>query len=284
MFKKYYQLTKPGIIYGNLMTATAGFLLASRHQYDLLLLIETLAGTSLIIASGCVFNNYMDRGIDAKMARTKKRALVQETIPVFNALLFGSILGLLGFCILSIFTSTLVFYIGLIGFVDYVFIYGYFKRRSIHGTMVGGISGATPLLAGYCAASGHFGVLALMLFIIMAIWQMPHFYAIGTYRQKDYAKAGLPILPVVKGIAVAKKYILAYILLYIIAVSSLTVLGYAGYVYLAAMLIISGCWLRYAILGFKSTDDNKYGHQIFGYSLLTLMVFSLMISIDRFLP
>ena len=113
---------------------------------------------------------------------------------------------------------------------------------------------------------------------------MPHFYAIGTYRQGDYAKAGLPILTVVKGIPTAKKHILVYILLFIIAVSSLTICGYTGYVYLAAMLLVSALWLRYAIMGFKSTDDNKYGHQIFGYSLLALLVFSLMISIDHVLP
>ncbi len=284
MFKKYYLLAKPGIIRGNLMTAIAGFFLASKGHYEWWLLLALSAGIAGIIGSACVLNNYIDRDIDKKMKRTKDRALVTGEITVRSALIFATVLGVIGFALLAIYTNVLTVIIGIIGIFSYVVLYGYYKRHSVHGTLIGSISGATSLVAGYCAVHGQFDTLAMLLFVIMAIWQMPHFYAIGTYRQKDYAKAGLPILTVVKGIPTAKKHIFAYIVLFIVAASSLTIFGYTGYAYLVAMLSISTLWLRYAIMGFKSTDDNKYGHQIFGYSLLALMVFSLMISVDHFLP
>lgn len=284
MFKKYYQLTKPGIIRGNLMTAVAGFFLASKGRYDWLLLLALCGGITGIIGCACVLNNYIDRDIDKKMKRTKDRALVTGEISVQSALIYAGVLGIIGFWLLAAYTKLLTVLIGVVGILSYVVLYGYFKRHSVHGTLVGSISGSTSLVAGYCAVNGRLDTVALLLFVIMAIWQMPHFYAIGTYRQKDYAKAGIPILTVVKGIPTAKKHILVYILLFILAVSSLTLFGYTGYVYLVAMLLISSLWLRYAVMGFTATDDIKYGHQIFGYSLLTLLVFSLMISIDHFLP
>ncbi|MDB5182669.1 MAG: cyoE [Candidatus Saccharibacteria bacterium] len=284
MFKKYYQLTKPGIIYGNILTATAGFLLASRHHIDVLLLLETLAGTSLIIGSGCVFNNYMDRGIDAKMARTKKRALVQETIPVANALLFGSIIGLIGFCILSVFTSTLVFYIGLIGFIDYVVLYGYFKRRSVHGTLVGSISGATPILAGYCAARGHFDSGAAIVFLIMAVWQMPHFYGIAMYRFKDYKAAGIPVLPVAKNMRAAKLQTLVYIIGFIVACALLTLYSYTGYIFLGVMVIVSLMWFIKGIRLYNIKEDSLWGRKMFLFSLIVVMTLSAMLSVGARLP
>ncbi len=284
MLKKYYLLTKPGIIRGNLMTAAAGFFLASKGDVNVKNLIELLLGIALIIASACVFNNYLDRDIDKKMARTKNRALVTGEITVHSAILFACAMGIGGFMVLAIYTNLLTVIIGVIGIFSYVILYGYYKRRSVHGTLIGSISGSTSLVAGYCAVTERFDMLALLLFVIMAVWQMPHFYAIGVYKRDDYAKADLPILPVIKGIATAKKHILAYIILFIIIVSIPTLWHYTGYSYLIVMLIVSGLWLRTALSGFTQKDAIKYGHQVFGYSLITLLVFSLMISIDHFLP
>lgn len=280
----YYRLTKPGIIRGNVMTAIAGFLFASKGRYDLTLLLWIIVGISLIIASACVFNNYIDRDIDKKMERTKNRALATGSISTVNALTYATVLGLLGFGALIKYTNLITVIIGAVGMFSYVVLYGYFKRRSVHGTLVGSISGSTSLIAGYCAVTGHFDLTALILFIIMAIWQMPHFYAIGVYKSKDYTAASLPILPVIKGIPTAKKHILFYISLYILSISLLFFNGSAGYVYLGIMLIISLLWLRIAIKGFKVKDNIKYGHQIFGFSLLVLLIFSATISINRYLP
>lgn len=266
------------------MTALAGYLLGAKGDIHSSVLLGMLIGTSPIIACGCVLNNIMDRRIDKKMKRTANRALVTGEINVKSAGVYAALLGMSGIAILVTYTNVLVLLAGMVGLFSYVVLYGYFKRHSIHGTLVGSIAGATPLVAGYCAASGHFDPLARTLFVIMAIWQMPHFYAIGVYKREEYAKAGLPIWPVARGVASTKKYILGYILLYIAAIIWMFVAGYAGRAYMVVMLIVGGWWLSYAIKGFRSKDDLKYGHQIFGSSLVVLLVFSLLISVDHFLP
>lgn len=266
------------------MTAAAGFLFASKGHIDWWLFMALLTGTALVIASGCVFNNYLDRNIDKKMDRTKKRSLVVGNISARNALIYASVLGIAGFTILAAYTNLTTVIIGLVGIIDYVIIYGWAKRNTVHSTLIGGISGSTSLVAGYTAVTGNFDIVALLLFLIMAFWQMPHFYAIGIYRRKDYAAADLPILTVQKGIGAAKQEILLYIIGYIGAVSLLAILGHAGYTYLAVMLIITFWWLWVALQGPKARDDIKWAHKIFGISLLVLMIFSIMISLDHWLP
>ena len=217
MIKDYYSLTKPGIIRGNLITAAAGFFLASKDIVDMKLLLAMLVGTSLVIASGCVLNNYLDISIDKQMARTKKRALVTGTITSKNALIFATILGLSGEIILLIFTNLLTALIGLFGLFVYVIVYGAAKRRSTHGTLVGSLSGAVPPVAGYTAVTGSLDWAALTLFLILVCWQMPHFYAIAIYRYNEYKAAGLPMLPIVKGIRATKLQILNYCLFFVAA-------------------------------------------------------------------
>ncbi len=283
-FKRYYYLTKPGIIQGNLITATAGFLLASPQNIDLPLLLATLLGTALIIASGCVFNNYMDRNIDQKMARTKKRALVIKTIPPRKAMIFASILGLVGLGVLARYVSWLVVAIGLIGFVAYVFVYGYAKRHSVHSTLVGTISGATPVVAGYCAASGQFDGAALILFAILLTWQMAHFYGIAMYRHDDYKAAGIPLLPVIKGMRITKAQTVVYIFGFVVATSLLTLYGHTGYSYLAVTLALGLVWLFRALSTFNQKDDRLWGRKTFLFSLIVLLVTSVMLSVGTRLP
>lgn len=211
MVASYYQLTKPGIIRGNLFTTAGGFFLAAAGSVDVVLLLSTLLGTAFIIASGCVFNNYIDRGIDSQMTRTKKRALVTGKISSRSALLYGSILGIIGLLILLIFTNFLTTRIAIAGFIFYVVLYGYFKRRSIYGTLVGSVSGAIPPVIGYSAVTNTFDIGAILLFLILASWQMPHFYAIGIYRLSEYKKANLPILSVVKSVHLTKLHIVLFI-------------------------------------------------------------------------
>jgi len=285
MFKTYYNLTKPGIIYGNDLTAAAGFLLASKGHVDWLLLAATLLGISLVIASACVFNNYLDRGIDERMKRTSKRALVTGEISPQNALVYASILGIAGFWILAFFTNILVIAIGFIGIIDYVVLYGISKRRSTFGTIVGSISGATPVVAGYCAASGQFDASALILFLIMVVWQMPHFYAIAMYRAQDYASAGIPVLPVVKGMRQAKIQIVIYTGLFVLACQALSVFGHAGNVYRGMTLAISAWWLCMGIMGFqKDTDDKRWARKMFFVSLAVVLVLSIAIALGSTLP
>ena len=282
--KTYYHLTKPGIIYGNGITATAGFLLASRGRVDFWLLIATLIGVSSVIASACVCNNYLDQGIDAKMERTKKRALVDKTISNRSALIYAAVLSIIGFATLITFTNALTVIVGVIGIVFYVALYGLAKRKTIYGTEIGSISGSMPIVAGYTAVTGRFDLTALLLFLVLTFWQMPHFYAIAMYRAKDYAAAKLPVLPVVKGMYQTKIRMMIYTLAFGLAASSLTFFGFTGYTYLSIVVIATGAWLWRGFNGFKTMDDVKWARKMFGFSLIVLLAFSLGISFNNFLP
>jgi protoheme IX farnesyltransferase len=280
---KYYFLTKPGIVYGNAMTAAAGFLLASNGHVNFWDLLILLLGTSLIIASACVFNNYIDRGIDAKMVRTKKRATASGKISALAVNLYGAVLGILGFAFLTQ-TNLITFVIGLTAFISYVILYGYAKRKSMHGTLIGTIPGSAPLIAGYTAVTNSLDLAVLLLFLIMFTWQMAHFYSIAIFRLKDYQNAGIPVMPAARGIRFTKLQIIAYIFVFIIAVIDLSFFGYTG---LSFLFVISGLgiyWLFKAIDGFKVRSDTKWARGMFGFSLIVLLALSVMISLNSFLP
>lgn len=266
------------------MTTGAGFLFAGFRDFDFVSFIGVIVGTALVIGAGCVFNNIIDRHIDAKMERTAKRALVTGDISVTDAKTYGLSLLVLGFLILMFSTNILTVGIGIIGFIDYVFVYGFFKRRSTLGTLVGSICGATPVIAGYSAAAGQFDTGALLLFLIMVFWQMPHFYSIAIYRGDDYASASLPVLPVVRGARKAKVHIFAYTILFIAANILLYMSGYASVTYLAVLLAAGLWWLQWAVAGFRATDNKAWARKMFGYSLIVLLIFSFMLSVNYWLP
>jgi protoheme IX farnesyltransferase len=286
MLKQYYWLTKPGIIYGNVINTLAGFFLASvvAWAFDGWLLVATVLGTSLIIGSGCVFNNYIDRRIDQKMKRTKKRALATGKLPVRNALIFGAVLGIAGFTLLALFVNWLVVAIGAIGYIDYIILYGYAKRKSVYGTLVGSISGSMPPVAGYCAVTGSFDMGAFLLFLLLTAWQMPHFYSIAMYRHKDYEAAGIPVLPVKKGMQHTKVQILVYIIIFTLATLLLTVFDYTGYIYFVVMALLGLAWLRLAIKGFKAVDDEAWARKMFGFSLVVTLTVAVMLPLGALLP
>ena len=285
MFNNYYRLTKPGIIYGNLLTTTGGFLLASYGHIDFWLLLAILAGTSLVIASACVFNNYIDRGLDKKMTRTKDRALVNGLIPGRSALIYATVLGVAGVLVLGFYTNRLTLAIGLAAFFVYVVLYGVSKRQSVHGTLVGSIAGAAPPLAGYCAVTNRLDGAAIILFLILVTWQMAHFYAIAMYRLDDYAKAGLPVMPVKHGTQTTRLQILLYIGAFIVAVSSLSIFGFAGVTFAVVMAALGLAWLWRGLRGHAGgLDDKTWGRKMFLFSLIVILALSTMLSINAVLP
>lgn len=284
MPKKYYDLTKPGIIYGNLMTAAAGLLLASHVHIYTRLLLGALSGIALIIASACVFNNYLDRGIDKKMDRTKSRALASGDIPTRNAIIFATLLGFVGFIVLAKTTNPLTVVIGAVGYIDYVILYGYAKRHSSWGTLVGSVSGAMPVVAGYTAVTNRFDSGAVILFLILVCWQMPHFFAIALRRFDDYKRAGLPVLPVKKGFSVTKTRTLLYITSFMVACAMLTVMGYTGYIFLLVMAGLGVTWLRLGIINYRKKDDVAWGKRMFLFSLIIIMSLSVMLPLGALLP
>jgi len=281
MIKQYLQVTKPGIIFGNLISVIGGFLLAAKGSIDFPLFLSTLVGVSLVVASGCVFNNFIDRDIDRIMERTKNRVLVMGLIPPKTTLVYATILGIVGFALLYLGANPLAMWLAVMGFVVYVGVYSlYMKRKSVYGTLVGSLSGAAPPVIGYCAVTGQFDMGAAILLLIFSLWQMPHSYAIAIFRFKDYQAAGIPVLPVVKGISVAKHHITVYILAFMIATLMLTLSGYAGYKYLIVAAAVSIWWLGMALKGYKAENDIIWARKLFGFSIITIMSLSFMMSVD----
>ncbi len=284
MLKSYWRLTKPGIVRGNAITATGGFLFASNGLIDFSLLLSSIGGLALIIASACVFNNYIDIEIDRKMTRTKDRELVTGKVQIANALLFAMTLLAAGSYLLIQYTNILTAAIALFGFFAYVILYGYFKRISIYGTEIGSISGAVPPVVGYCAVTGNVDIAAVLLFAILVFWQMPHFYAIGIKRLTDYKTAKIPILPVEKGVKTTKVRALAYTIAFVVTAPLLTIFGYTGYTYIIVITTVGSYWLYMGLSGFSTKNDKKWADTMFGISLLVLLVFSVLISINAWLP
>lgn len=281
MLKDYYALTKPGIIRGNLFTAIAGFIFASGLAIDITTLVGIVTGTALVIASACVCNNYLDRTIDAKMARTKDRASVRGSISAKHGLLFAAILLLFGILILFIYTNVLTASIGIVGFISYVFVYGYAKRQSPIGTLVGTVPGATPIVAGYTSVTGHIDLIACLLFAVLVAWQMAHFYAIAVYRLDEYKAAQLPVLPAVRGIAATKQETMVYVGLF--AWTGLLLSLAAKEVVLGVTIILmSGWWLQAAIRSKVKKDD--WARPVFIRSLVVITLFSLFLSTTSVLP
>jgi heme o synthase len=280
MIKNYLALTKPGIIFGNAITAAGGFALAAQGRFDALLFLAMLVGLSLVIASACVCNNFIDRALDRKMARTKKRPLAQGTISVQNALLFALGLGVLGTSLLALGTNLLTALIALFGFIVYVFFYSISKLHTTHATLIGSIAGGVPPVVGYCAISHHLDTAALILFTIVALWQMPHFFAIALYRLDDYAAAKVPVLPLKRGIRAAKIQMLFYVVAFIGATLMLTFLGYTGTLFLAVMGLLSLGWLLLSIQGFKSLNDRAWARTMFRFSLVIITALCAIIPFD----
>lgn len=282
--KAYYALIKPGVTYGNLLTTVAGFLLASRGDINLLLFTATTLGMGLVIGSACAFNNYFDQDIDRIMTRTQKRSIVAGLVPAKNALIFASIVGGIGFALLALFTNLLTVVVAFLGFIIYIVLYGMLsKRMSIHGTLVGSVSGAMPILAGYTAVTNNIDAGAIILFMILFFWQMPEFYSIAIYRRNEYKQAGIPVMPVVKGIQSTKIQILAYIVAFSVSAMSLSLFRYTGYIYLLVMTLMSLWWTWLALSGFTTKNDDAWARKVFRFSLIILVVFSILISIESWI-
>lgn len=280
MVKKHIVLTKPGIILGNIITTGAGFALASRGNVDYFLFVMTLLGLSSVIASSCVFNNLIDRHVDAQMARTKNRGLATGEVSCQSAIILGVVLGLFGAWILFSYTNLLALLIALAGFVIYVFPYSFGKYRTSYGTLIGSIAGAAPPLVGYCAVTNSFDLGAFLLFLIVVLWQMPHFYAIAIYRFHDYHRAGVPVLPVKQGIRTTKMHMVFYASAFIIAALMLTLLNFTGYIYFGTAAILGLLWLWQCLKGFKCQNDAVWARKVFLFSLVVITGLCLAMAID----
>ncbi|AKC32231.1 heme o synthase [Candidatus Pantoea carbekii] len=285
MIRYYLTIIKPKIVLGNLISVVGGFLLASRGNINYSLLFFALISVCFIIASGCVFNNIIDRDIDIKMHRTQSRILVKGLLSIKHSLIYAIVLGITGCALLYYKVNALSMCLAIIAFVVYVVIYSlYMKRHSVYSTLIGSLSGAMPPVIGYCAVTNEFDCAALILQFIFSVWQIPHSYSVAIYNFKDYQIAKIAVLPVVKGISVAKNHIIVYILVFVISTPMLTISGYTGYKYLLVVTAVSIGWFVISLLGYKTSNHRLWSYRIFVFSIIVITIFSIMISIDFITP
>lgn len=281
LLKDFLALIKIGIVNSNMITTFTGLFLAiqlsnERFFQNLDVLFFALGGTGLIIAGSAALNNLIDRDIDPIMSRTKSRPTVTgrfKAPPVLALALTFIVVG--EFLLFS--ASFAAGLWGLAGVFSYVVLYSMWsKRKHVGNTVVGSISGAIPPLIGWAAFEPTLGPGAWALFLIMFIWQPPHFYALAMRRTDEYRAANIPMLPVVKGFARTKKSMLVWVLLLFPLPFLLTELG-AGFLILATLLNIG--WLYFALRGFKAKDDLKWATTMFVYSLnyMTILFVSIII-------
>ncbi|MGO4385633.1 heme o synthase [Specibacter sp. RAF43] len=282
---RYYSLTKPRVLYGNVLTAAAGFLFASPGRINIVLFLVVCLGTTLVIASACALNNVLDRDIDTVMARTKKRATVTGGVGARHAVIFAAALGVAGMAMLVAWTNWLVVAVGVGGFLAYVVLYGMLsKRMSVHGTLVGSLSGAAPILGGYVGAAGVLDAGGAVAFLMLFLWQLPAFYSIAIYRRDEYARANVPVISVVRGIPRTKIQILVYTVAFVLVSLLPQLLGYVGASYTAVMGLLGAGWIVLAVRGVTAADSYGWARMMFRYSLMVMTAVSVMLAVGPRLP
>lgn len=279
MLKDMIALTKPRLLRLNVFAVAVGFWVASKWDISWLSLLLVIIGSTLVIASACVINNYWDRELDQKMERTKKRIeYINHLRPAF-VLWYGIILGLAGFAVLYIWVNPLSGWLSLLGWFAYIVIYTmWLKRSSTWSTSLGGIAGAMPPVIGYCAVTNQIDIGAWLLFALLFLWQPPHFWSLGIRRVEEYRAAGFPLLPVVKGIKRTKFQMVPYVFLLLPAVFLLYYYDYVGLVFLIVSLLSSVVWFVHTLSGLKTQDNEKWAKINFLISVNYLMlIFILMV-------
>lgn len=240
-------------------------------------------GLSLVIASACVFNNVADREIDVLMDRTKSRAVPAGRISASSAQIFGACLGIIGCLTVGIFANVTALLVAILGWVIYVYAYTPAKKKTVHATLIGTISGATPPVVGYSAVTNNIDGAAILLFLILVFWQMAHFYSIAIYRLSDYRAASIPVMPLKKGVKFTTISILLYLFGFIIAGIFLWLGGYTSLLYLVIFIILSTAWLVYGVKGLGAASSKKWARQMFHISLIVIAIFSAELLIDGWL-
>jgi len=280
--KDFLSLIKIGIVNSNLITAFTGMWLAleltNRHFLQSLdTIFLAMAGTALIVAGSCSLNNWYDRDIDTIMKSKNFRPTVTGRISNRKVLTVG--LGFVAAGTLLLFMTTAVAgLIGLFGVFSYVVLYTMWSKRTmVSNTVIGSFAGAVPPLIGWAAVDPHLGVIPWMLFLLMFIWQPPHFYAIAMKKCEEYRAAGIPMLPVVKGFRTTKWHMLAWVVLLLPVPFFLKPLGTA-FIILATLFNLG--WLALSLSGFKMKDDLKWAKWMFVYSLnyLTILFVAMVIA------
>ncbi len=276
----YFLLTKPRIIELLLVTTIPAMFIARRGVPPAWLVAATLVGGSLSAASANTINCYLDRDIDQVMHRTSRRPLPARQVEPADALRFGVVLGLAGFVWLWATVNLLSAALATAAILFYVFVYTIgLKRRSTQNIVIGGAAGAVPVLVGWSAVTGTVGIPALVLFAIIFYWTPPHFWALSLKYREDYAAAGVPMLPVVRGPRETSHQILYYTLLLVAVTLLLYPAGQMGTIYLAAALLLGGVFVWRAVQLRRDTSSQR-AIRLFSFSNRYLALLFLAMAVD----
>ncbi len=283
----YVALTKPRIIELLLVTTVPTMVLAEQGMPSLRLVLVTLVGGSLAAGSANALNCYYDRDIDVVMHRTSRRPLAQRSVPPFNALVFGLVLGVLSFVGLALTTNLLSAVLAVAAIAFYVLVYTMLlKRRTSQNIVWGGAAGCMPVLIGWSAVTGEVGWPAVALFMVIFFWTPPHFWALAMRFKDDYAAAAVPMLPVVAAPAVVASRIVAYSWAMVLTSLLLVApLGPSGPVYGVSAVLLGAAFLREAHLLQRRVrrGDEASPMRLFHWSITYLALLFLAVAVDALL-
>ncbi|MFL5679132.1 MAG: heme o synthase [Chloroflexota bacterium] len=283
--RAYIALTKPRIIELLLVTTVPAMVLAQRGVPSLGLIFWTLVGGSLAAGSANAINCYLDRDIDLLMARTRRRPLPAHEVDPSNAVVFGIVLGIVSFVVLTYFMNLISAFLALLAIAFYVIVYTLLMKRSTpQNIVIGGAAGALPPVIGWAAVTGDIGVPALLLFALVFYWTPPHFWALSMRIRKDYAAAGVPMLPVVKGIAETSRQIGLYSILLVAISLVFFAVARMGWIYLVAAVVLGALFLRQAWLlwrqGTSPEGSTAQAIRVYKYSISYLSLLFLAVAVD----
>ncbi|WP_293756833.1 heme o synthase [uncultured Paraglaciecola sp.] len=280
--RDYYELTKPKVVLLLLLTALVGMCLASDSWISWKILIAGLTGIGFLSSAAAVVNHVVDREIDGKMARTFNRPVAKGKVSPQKALFFAGLLTVVGYVILELWVNRLTAVLTLAGLLGYAVVYTmYLKRATPQNIVIGGLAGAIPPLLGWTAVTGEVHAHALLLVLIVFIWTPPHFWALAIHREKDYAKAKVPMLPVTHGIDFTKTSILLYTVLLCVVCLLPYLIGMSGLIYLIGSTLLNAGFLYYA-WKLKFTATEQTAMQTFKFSIIHLMVLFVVLLVDHY--
>jgi protoheme IX farnesyltransferase len=280
-FAAYMELTKPRITFLIVLTAAAGFALASQGSVDYAALVRAMFGIALLSSGIATINQYMERDLDALMRRTANRPLPSGKLLPWEALVFGVGLTVSSEIYLAVLVNPLTALLGLTVIAGYLFGYTPLKTRTSLSTMVGAFPGAVPPLIGWAAARGSIGLEAWVLFAILFLWQFPHFLAIACMYREDYSRAGILMLPVVEPDGRVTELQIVVYTLFLLPVSLLpTALGISGRVYLYGAIVL-GLLFLYSSLRAAFSKSRQEARRLLLASVIYLPLLFILMVLDR---
>jgi protoheme IX farnesyltransferase len=283
-WRSFYELTKPRVVMLIVFTSIVGTLLAVPGIPPLDALIFGNLGIALAASSAAVINHVLDERIDAQMSRTKRRPLPTGKLSARAALMFSAALCVASMLILVVLVNTLTAVLTFASLIGYAVIYTvWLKRATSQNIVIGGAAGAAPPVLGWAAVTNSIDPNALLLFLIVFVWTPPHFWALAIARKDEYAKVGIPMLPVTHGIPFTRLQVVLYTLLLTAVTLMPFVTGMSGLIYLAVALVLNGMFIWHAF-AMKLTERAHLPMKVFRFSITYLMWLFGALLVDHYLP